>query len=153
MGQQYLGAAILHHLEKTHVQSFDLATLMGDSARTPESALVQLFVEVKRHKPSVIYIPNMDLWFRTISEAARETFITLIRGITPSDPILLLGLVESSLSQVDPDLRSMFGYSLQNRVEVGSPPHVLLLAFDSNGIGISLHVFQERSVQPGQGTL
>jgi hypothetical protein len=33
MGQQYLGAAILHHLEKTHVQSFDLATLMGDSAR------------------------------------------------------------------------------------------------------------------------
>jgi len=33
MGQQYLGSAILHHLEKTHVQSFDLATLMGDSAR------------------------------------------------------------------------------------------------------------------------
>jgi len=33
MGQQYLGAAILHHLEKTHVQSFDLATLLGDSAR------------------------------------------------------------------------------------------------------------------------
>jgi len=33
MGQHYLGSAILHHLEKTHVQSFDLATLMGDSAR------------------------------------------------------------------------------------------------------------------------
>src|SRR5438045_4938196 len=63
----------------------------------------------------------MDLWFRTISDAARETFMTLIRGITPSDPILLLGLVESPLSQLDPDLRSMFGYSLQNRVEVASP--------------------------------
>jgi ATPase family AAA domain-containing protein 2 len=33
MGQQYLGGAILHHLEKIHVQPFDLATLMGDSAR------------------------------------------------------------------------------------------------------------------------
>ena len=33
MGQHYLGAAILHHLEKTHVQSFDLAILMGDSGR------------------------------------------------------------------------------------------------------------------------
>ncbi len=38
MGQQYLGSAILHHLEKTHVQSFDLATLMGDSARVRPSS-------------------------------------------------------------------------------------------------------------------
>jgi ATPase family AAA domain-containing protein 2 len=135
MGQQYLGAAILHHLEKTHVQSFDLATLMGDSARvippqflyslqTPEAALVQLFVEVKRHKPSVMYVPNMDLWFRTISDAARETFMTLIRGISPSDPILLLGIVESPLSELDPDLKAIFGYSLQNRIEVTSPSRV-----------------------------
>jgi len=87
---------------------------------------VQLFVEVKRHKPSVIYVPNMDLWFRTISDAARETFMTLIRGISPSDPILLLGLVESPLGQVDPDLRAIFGYSLQNRVEVSSPARVIL---------------------------
>jgi SpoVK/Ycf46/Vps4 family AAA+-type ATPase len=126
MGQQYLGAAILHHLEKIHVQSFDLATLMGDSARTPEAALVQLFVEVKRHKPSVIYIPNMELWFRTISDAARETFMTLIRSISPSEPILMLGLVESPLSEIDPEIRELFGYSLQNRVEVTSASRVSL---------------------------
>jgi ATPase family AAA domain-containing protein 2 len=88
---------------------------------------VQLFVEVKRHKPSVMYVPNMDLWFRTISEAARETFMTLIRGISPSDPILLLGLVEAPLSQLDPDLKAIFGYSLQNRIEVTSPSHVCLI--------------------------
>ena len=63
----------------------------------------------------------MDLWFRTISEAARETFTTLIRGISPTDPILLLGLVESPISHLDPDLRAMFGYSLQNRVQVACP--------------------------------
>lgn len=66
----------------------------------------------------------MDLWFRTISDAARDTFMTLIRGITPSDPILLLGLVESPLPQLDLDLKSIFGYSLQNRVEVASPQKV-----------------------------
>jgi len=88
---------------------------------------VQLFVEVKRHKPSVIYLPNMDLWFRTISDAARETFMTLIRGISPSDPILLLGLVEAPLSQLDPDLRALFGYSLQNRVELTSPSAVSIV--------------------------
>jgi SpoVK/Ycf46/Vps4 family AAA+-type ATPase len=88
---------------------------------------VQLFVEVKRHKPSVMYVPNMDLWFRTISDAARETFMTLIRGISPSDPILLLGLVEAPLSQLDPDLKAIFGYSLQNRIEVAPPSHVCLI--------------------------
>ena len=66
----------------------------------------------------------MDLWFRTISDAARETFMTLIRGISPSDPILLLALVETPLTDLDPDVRAMFGYSPQNRVEAGSSPQV-----------------------------
>lgn len=68
-----------------------------------------------------MYLPHIDLWFRTISDAARETFMTLIRGISPTEPILLLGLVESPVSEIDPDLRALFGYSFQNRVEVDSP--------------------------------
>ena len=33
MGQVYVGAAILHHLDGYHVQTLDLGTLMGDSTR------------------------------------------------------------------------------------------------------------------------
>ena len=33
MGQQYLAPALLNYFEKLHVQAFDLATLVGDSAR------------------------------------------------------------------------------------------------------------------------
>lgn len=33
MGQGYVGAAALHHLEGFHVQSLELATLMSDSTR------------------------------------------------------------------------------------------------------------------------
>lgn len=33
MGQAYVGAAALHHLEGVHVQSLDLGTLMSDSTR------------------------------------------------------------------------------------------------------------------------
>lgn len=33
MGQVYVGAALLHHLEGYHVQSLELGALMGDSAR------------------------------------------------------------------------------------------------------------------------
>lgn len=33
MGQIFVAAAILHHLEGYHVQTLDLGTLLGDSAR------------------------------------------------------------------------------------------------------------------------
>ena len=33
MGQNYLGAAALHHLEGFHVQTLDIGTLVGDSTR------------------------------------------------------------------------------------------------------------------------
>lgn len=33
MGQSYVGAAILHHLDGYHVQTLDLGTIMGDSTR------------------------------------------------------------------------------------------------------------------------
>lgn len=33
MGQNYIGAAALHHLEGYHVQTLELGTLLGDSTR------------------------------------------------------------------------------------------------------------------------
>ena len=36
-GQNFIGAAILQHLEGFHVQSLDLATLVGDPARVRSS--------------------------------------------------------------------------------------------------------------------
>ena len=33
MGQVFVAAAILHHLEGYHVQTLDLGSLLGDSAR------------------------------------------------------------------------------------------------------------------------
>ena len=33
MGQSYVGAAVLHHLEGYHVQSLELGVLMSDSTR------------------------------------------------------------------------------------------------------------------------
>jgi len=33
MGQNYVGAAVLHHLEGYHVQTLEIGTLLGDSTR------------------------------------------------------------------------------------------------------------------------
>lgn len=39
MGQGYIGAAALHHLEGYHVQSLELGTLLSDSTRVRLSLL------------------------------------------------------------------------------------------------------------------
>ena len=39
MGQIFVAAAILHHLEGYHVQTLDLGTLLGDSARVCDATL------------------------------------------------------------------------------------------------------------------
>ena len=122
LGQQYMGAAILHCMEKVHVQAFDLATLMSDATRSPETSVVQLFTEVKRHKPSVIFIPNVDVWYHTLPPTAIATFKGLLNQITPNERVMLFGITETRAEDLDPELlRDLFGYSRRDRFELHKP--------------------------------
>ncbi|KAL9030270.1 MAG: hypothetical protein Q9196_001600, partial [Gyalolechia fulgens] len=129
-GQQYLAAALLHHYEGLYVQAFDLPTLLSDSTRSPEAAVVQLFAEVRRHKPSVIYIPNVDIWYKTVGDAVISTFTGLLRSLPPTDPIMLLGILESDVDRVDGRMTSsLFGFSRRNQFEVQRPPKAARLEY------------------------
>jgi hypothetical protein len=91
--------------------------------QSPEAAVVQLFEEVKRHKPSVIYIPNVNIWYDTLADAAKRTFVGLLRSLPPTDPVLLLGIMELEPGEeADPQmLRELFGYSTKNQYELQRP--------------------------------
>ncbi|RMZ91465.1 hypothetical protein DV736_g1301, partial [Chaetothyriales sp. CBS 134916] len=116
MGQQYLAAALLNYFEGLHVQSFDLPTLLGDTTSTPEATVIRLFSEVKTHKPSVIYIPNVQEWYATVGQTVISTFLGLLRSIKPTDPILLLGFIEAEGNHVDESMRrELFGYFTKNQ--------------------------------------
>ncbi|CAL1716188.1 unnamed protein product [Somion occarium] len=121
MGQRYIAAAALHHLEGYHVQSLDLASLMSDSTRTLEAAIIQLFTEAKRHQPSVVYIPSLNSWCSAVSEAARSTVRAMLDGLGPSDPILLLAVVDAPYNLLPKDVKAWFGPTRQNRAELTSP--------------------------------
>lgn len=126
MGQQYLGAALLSKIEGLHVQSFDLPTILEDSTRSPEAAITQLFTEVRRHKPSVIYIPAVDVWYNTLPPAATKTFKLLLRSIGANEAIMLLGVMELEDEDAKPDrqmLVDLFGFSLNNQYELRRPDH------------------------------
>ena len=141
MGQQYLAGALLNHFEGLHVQAFDLPTLMSDSTKvcrnstlckgilistkSSEAVVVQLFTEVRRHKPSVIYIPNVDVWYQTVGSAVISTFLSLLRTLTPTDPVLLLGIIECEYDLIDPRMvKDLFGFSRKNQFEIPRPDRV-----------------------------
>jgi len=121
MGQAYIGAATLHHLEGYHVQSLELGTLLGDSTRSIEAAIVQLFVEAKRHQPSVIYIPSLLGWCAAVPETSRSTVRAMLETLLPTDPILLLAVVDGPFSALPKDVKMWFGPSKDNRVHLVAP--------------------------------
>ena len=85
---------------------------------------MQLFEEVKRHKPSVIYIPNIGVWWDILTETVKRTFVGLLRSLPPTDPILLLGILEyySQDDKPNPDmLRELFGFSSRDQYELVRP--------------------------------
>ncbi|CAE6536390.1 unnamed protein product [Rhizoctonia solani] len=129
MGHAQVGAAVLHFLEGYHVQSMDLATLVGDSTRTIEAGIVQLFVEAKRHKPAVIYIPSLLGWCTAVPETARLTMKSMLDSIASTDPILMLAICDGDLSSLPSDVRQWFGFSRENYVQLLSPTDAQRQAF------------------------
>ncbi|KAJ6734261.1 hypothetical protein OIU79_001505 [Salix purpurea] len=101
-GLDHLGPAVLHELEKFPVHSLGLPSLLSDpSAKTPEEALVHIFGEARRTTPSILYIPNFDLWWDNAHEQLRAVLLTLLEELPSDLPILLLGSSSSSLVEID----------------------------------------------------
>lgn len=100
--------------------------------QSPDAAVIQLFTEVRRHKPSVIYIPNVDTWYRTVGEAVVSVFRGLVRSLAPTEPVLLLGILESENRDVDPRMiKDLFGFSRRNQFEIDRPSKVTIDCYPS----------------------
>lgn len=124
MGQQELGSALLHKLEGLFVQSFDMATLMEDSSRSTEAAVVQLFKEVRRQKPSIIFVPDVDIWYATVGDNVLKIFMQQLRSIPANDPVLLLGMMSTDTIEARPEpamLRDLFGFSKRSDYHLDRP--------------------------------
>lgn len=97
--------------------------------QTVESAIVQLFVEAKRQKPSIVYIPSLVGWCAAVSETARTTVRAMLDSLAPTDPVLLLAVVDGDFSQLPKDVRAWFGHNSQSRVLLSKPSYAKRVAF------------------------
>ncbi|XP_022761765.1 ATPase family AAA domain-containing protein At1g05910 isoform X4 [Durio zibethinus] len=108
-GLDHLGPAILHELEKFPVHSLGLPSLLSDpSAKTPEEAVVHIFGEARRTTPSILYIPQFNLWWDNAHEQLRAVLLTLLEELPSDLPILLLGTSSTSLAEFDGNPYSVF---------------------------------------------
>ncbi|XP_072062894.1 uncharacterized protein [Arachis hypogaea] len=56
--------------------SLGLPSLLSDpSAKTPEVALVYIFGEARRTTPSILYLPQFDIWWETAHEQLRAEVV------------------------------------------------------------------------------
>ncbi|KAL4278959.1 hypothetical protein GQ457_03G025540 [Hibiscus cannabinus] len=108
-GLDHLGPAVLHELEKFPVHSLGLPSLLSDpSAKTPEEAVVHIFGEARRTTPSILYIPQFNLWWDNAHEQLRAVLLTLLEELPSDLPILLLGTSSVSLAEFDGNPYSIF---------------------------------------------
>ncbi|KAJ6805740.1 ATPase family AAA domain-containing protein [Iris pallida] len=120
VGLDHIGPAVLHELEKFPVHSLGLPSLLSDpSAKTPEEALVHIFGEARRTTPSILYLPQFQLWWETAHEQLKAVLITLLEELPSDLPILLLGTSSVSLTDIDEDSTSIF--SLRNVYPLDKP--------------------------------
>lgn len=108
-GQQHLGRAVLHHLEGYHVQTLNLGMLLGSSTSTAEASIVQAVLEARRHKPAVLYLPDVELWESSLTQSTINTLRSVLLTIAPHEPIILFGLANDILDETSYWLQDLFG--------------------------------------------
>ncbi|XP_033914476.2 ATPase family AAA domain-containing protein 2-like isoform X2 [Acipenser ruthenus] len=104
----HLAPAVLHVLEKFTVYTLGIAVLYGVSTASPEETCAQLFCEAKRTSPSIMYLPNIDLWWDTMGAALKATFVSLLRDIPSFSPILLLATCSSPHKKLHSEIQDLF---------------------------------------------
>ncbi|XP_061356973.1 ATPase family AAA domain-containing protein At1g05910-like isoform X2 [Gastrolobium bilobum] len=120
-GLDHLGPAILHELKKYPVHSLGLPSLLSyPSAKTPEEALVHIFGEARRTTPSILYLPQFDVWWKTAHEQLRAVLLTLLEELPFDLPILLLGTSSVALAEVEEVPPSVFPHRSVYQVSMPS---------------------------------
>ncbi|GMF30344.1 unnamed protein product [Phytophthora lilii] len=99
MGQQYIGPALLHSLEGLTHFSLDYPSLVADTnSHFPEEALIQRLSEAQKCLPCVLYLPQVELWWKNTSESMHLTLKMMLMNlqVRANLPILFLACTASS---------------------------------------------------------
>lgn len=119
----------MHHLEEFPVSAIDIPSLFANPAtKTLEESFIVSFKEALRKVPSVIYLPHVDSWWKDAPNGLKASFIQLLDGnveefinsleLDSTLPVLLLATSDVPISELENDLRKIFGSSVYQMKEI-----------------------------------
>jgi len=117
----HLAPALLYSMEHLTVHTLDLPALYGNSATAPEEAIAQLFREARRTAPAVVYLPHINIWWSSISDTSKATFMTLLYDLPPSMPVFLLATSDAHLDELHEAVHSLFISSSNEAYQLDIP--------------------------------
>ena len=98
----------------------DVDTLINEQALNKDQT--QSIIEARRHQPSILFIPNIDIWFQVVPQSAKATLTSLLRNLKSDEKVLLLGIAESPVDELDPEVQVLFGLDNHaNNVKLQNP--------------------------------
>uniref|UniRef100_A0A8C4ULJ4 ATPase family AAA domain-containing protein 2 n=1 Tax=Falco tinnunculus TaxID=100819 RepID=A0A8C4ULJ4_FALTI len=103
----HLAPAVIHALEKFPVYTLDLSVLFV-GITSPEETCAQLMREAQRTAPSIIYIPNIHLWWEAVGATLKATFTTLLQNIPAFAPVLLLATSDVFYADLPEEVKELF---------------------------------------------
>ncbi|ORX44975.1 AAA-domain-containing protein [Piromyces finnis] len=110
MGQtNFIGPAIVNKLENWgfFIKSFDLNTLLKESYQTIESTIISSFQELSRHSPVAIYIPNIDIWWNSVSDLIKNIFLMNLEDFESKYPVFFLATCNQRAKDI-PEILKLF---------------------------------------------
>ncbi|KAJ8947870.1 hypothetical protein NQ318_010016 [Aromia moschata] len=117
----HLAPAILFRMEHIPAYFLDLPTLFREPGVSVEQACIQVFNEARRNVPSIIYIPNIDIWWELVTETIRAILIGQLTQLDPNIPILFLATAGKLYKDLPEEVRSIFSHYRKEVMEIGSP--------------------------------
>ncbi|NXK37031.1 ATAD2 protein, partial [Piprites chloris] len=116
----HLAPAVIHALEKFPVYTLDLPALFV-STTSPEETCAQLMQEAQRTAPSIMYVPQIPLWWETVGPTVRAVFTTLLQNIPTFAPVLLLATSDVQHEDLPEEIKVLFNNECEEVFKIQWP--------------------------------
>uniref|UniRef100_A0A8B9TCW7 Bromo domain-containing protein n=1 Tax=Anas platyrhynchos TaxID=8839 RepID=A0A8B9TCW7_ANAPL len=124
----YVAPVVLHALEKFPVHTLDLSVLLTNVA-PPEEICGQVIRNAQKTAPSIIYVPDIHLWWDNAGPALKLTFLTLLRNIPAFSPVLLLATSDVRHSELPEEIQKLFNKEFGEACNIELPGRAERAAF------------------------
>jgi hypothetical protein len=113
-GASDVAAALLAALEGLPLHSLGLPCLLSDGGggggmHGADEALVRAFAAARRAAPSVLFLPQADLWWSAAPRALRAALRACLAEVPPGCPVLLVAAADCPAAELPAALTALLG--------------------------------------------